>query len=102
MGRRLRGLSFQQVQELLNTSSKGSSCNNEIDLVICHNVTEIKEEKPINFIKDSNRKVSLESYLNTLERKKHSKDDFASTAIKYVYNRNNQFTFILICIFFQN
>lgn len=87
MGRRLRGLSFQQVQELLNTSSKGSSCNNEIDLVICHNVTEIKEEKPMNLIKDS-RKVSLDSYLNTLERKKHSnreislKDDFTSTAIK--------------------
>lgn len=83
MGRRLRGLSFQQVQELLNTSSKGSSCNNEIDLVICHNLTEIKEEKPMTLIKDSSRRISLESHLNTLERKKHSmKDDFASTAIK--------------------
>lgn len=89
MGRRLRGLTLHQVQELLRTSYKGVT---EIDLVICRaNINKIKKSNSptpssssssSTLIKDKPRKISLDSYMKVMGNEEKC-DDFTSCAIKY-------------------
>lgn len=71
-GRCLRGLSIQQVQELLGDSTKGTaSCI--IDLVICRYVANSKE-KP--------RLKSTDTYLDDAKDDSEQMFDFATSHIK--------------------
>lgn len=89
MGRRLRGLSLQQVQELLLNSFKGAnnSLQHEIDLVICRNpVTSTNTINDNLKLRQQCRKISVDSFLSEQQQQQKmiesSDDDFASTAIK--------------------
>ncbi|XP_058818699.1 uncharacterized protein LOC131681734 [Topomyia yanbarensis] len=104
LGKRLRGLSMRQVQDLLNSCTRRSSGRTSIDLVICRNKAndsdllgeELDQQQPVNrrLFRD-NRMISLDSYLDagkhqqnySSDEPQHSdassdQDSYASIAIK--------------------
>ncbi|XP_058448350.1 partitioning defective 3 homolog [Malaya genurostris] len=105
LGKRLRGLSMRQVQDLLNSCTRRGSGRTSIDLVICRNkandsdllAEELNQQQPVNrrLFRD-NRMISLDSYLDEgkhphqqygSEEPQHSdassdQDCYASIAIK--------------------
>lgn len=83
MGRRLRGLTITQVQDLLNSSYKGIS---EIDLVICRSNLINRPQEILDLRRDDaepKRKVSLDSFMKSMMIGDEMKsNDYALTAIK--------------------
>ncbi|XP_055550811.1 uncharacterized protein LOC129733192 isoform X2 [Wyeomyia smithii] len=103
LGKRLRGLSMRQVQDLLNGCTRRGSGRTSIDLVICRSKVndsdlfseELEQQQPANRrLFRNNRMISLDSYLNE-EKQQHfageepqhsdtnsDQDNYASVAIK--------------------
>lgn len=112
LGKRLRGLSMRQVQDLLNGCTRRGSGRTSIDLVICRskvNDSDLdlqQQQQPVNRrLFRNNRMISLDSYLDQEEKphqplhshsedQQHSDassdhDNYASIAIKIDGNKYN-------------
>uniref|UniRef100_A0A1B0EZF0 PDZ domain-containing protein n=1 Tax=Phlebotomus papatasi TaxID=29031 RepID=A0A1B0EZF0_PHLPP len=74
LGYRLHNLSFNQVQELLDSPFRRPSRNTQIDLVICRQETSDRDAQ----LKMRGRKISLDSQLDD----KSNTDDYTSRAIR--------------------
>lgn len=75
LGKRLRGLSMRQVQDLLNGCTRRGSGRTSIDLVICRSkvndtdLDQLQQPPPVNRrLFRNNRMISLDSYLDQEEK----------------------------------
>ncbi|XP_055645086.1 uncharacterized protein LOC129780629 [Toxorhynchites rutilus septentrionalis] len=116
LGKRLRGLSMRQVQDLLNSCTRRGGGRTSIDLVICrskvndsdllYDESVSQQEPPVNRrLFRNNRMISLDSYLDEEEKHQHQQfagdeeqqhsdsssdqDNYASRAIKIDGNKYN-------------